>query len=116
MVAVLVAMANCGDALAQNGTWTATTSGSWQITSNWSGGIVGTGSANTATFAPDITSDVTVTNNQQRLIGTMVFGTASAPTGTGNWIVSGSLFTVNNGGSNFCVRQRTCQQRHDHRQ
>ena len=103
MVAVLVAMANCGDALAQNGTWTATTSGSWQITSNWSGGIVGTGSANTATFAPDITSDVTVTNNQQRLIGTMVFGTASAPTGTGNWIVSGSLFTVNNGGSNATI-------------
>ena len=103
MVAVLVAMANCGDALAQNGTWTATTSGSWQITSNWSGGIVGTGSANTATFAPDITSDVTVTNNQQRLIGTMVFGTASAPTGTGIWIVSGSLFTVNNGGSNATI-------------
>ena len=100
MVAVLVAMANCGDALAQNGTWTATTSGSWQITSNWSGGIVGTGSANTATFAPDITSDVTVTNNQQRLIGTMVFGTASAPTGTGNWIVSGSTFVFANGLAN----------------
>ena len=100
MVAVLVAMANCGDALAQNGTWTATTSGSWQITSNWSGGIVGTGSANTATFAPDITSDVTVTNNQQRLIGTMVFGTASAPTGTGNWIVTSSTFVFANGLAN----------------
>jgi fibronectin-binding autotransporter adhesin len=33
----------------------------------------------------------------------MVFGTASAPTGTGNWIVSGSLFTVNNGGSNATI-------------
>jgi len=100
MVAVLLAMANCGDALAQNGTWTSTTSGSWQITSNWSGGIVGTGSANTATFAPDITSDVTVTNNQQRLIGTMVFGTASAPTGTGNWIISSSTFVFANGLAN----------------
>jgi fibronectin-binding autotransporter adhesin len=100
MVAGLLAMANCGDALAQNGTWTSTTSGSWQIPSNWSGGIVGTGSANTATFAPDITSDVTVTNNQQRLIGTMVFGTASAPTGTGNWIVSSSTFVFANGLAN----------------
>jgi fibronectin-binding autotransporter adhesin len=103
MVAGLLAMVNCGDALAQNGTWTATTSGTWGTTSNWSGGIIGTGLANTATFAPDITSDVTVTNNQQRLIGSMVFGTASAPTGTGTWIVSGSLFTVNNSGSNATI-------------
>jgi fibronectin-binding autotransporter adhesin len=103
MVAVLVAMANCGNALAVDGTWTATTSGTWGTTSNWSGGIVGTGTAGIATFAPDITSDVTVTNNQSRLIGSMVFGTASAPTGTGTWIVSGSLFTVNNSGSNATI-------------
>jgi fibronectin-binding autotransporter adhesin len=87
-------------ALAVDGTWTATTSGSWQITSNWAGGIVGTGSAGIATFAPDITSDVTVTNNQSRAIGSMVFGTDSAPTGTGIWIVSGSLFTFTNGTAN----------------
>jgi fibronectin-binding autotransporter adhesin len=103
MVAGLLAMANCGDALAVDGTWTATTSGTWGTTSNWSGGIVGTGTAGIATFAPDITSDVTVTNNQSRLIGSMVFGTASAPTGTGTWIVSGSLFTVNNSGSNATI-------------
>jgi fibronectin-binding autotransporter adhesin len=96
LVSVLVAV----PALAVDGTWTATTSGSWQITGNWLGGIVGTGSAGIATFAPDITSDVTVTNNQSRSIGTMVFGTASAPTGTGNWIVSGSLFTFTNGAAN----------------
>ena len=60
LVSVLVAV----PALAVDGTWTATTSGSWQITGNWLGGIVGTGSAGIATFAPDITSDVTVTNNQ----------------------------------------------------
>jgi len=90
-------------ALAVDGTWTATTSGTWGTTSNWSGGIIGTGTAGIATFAPDITSDVTVTNNQQRLIGSMVFGTASAPTGTGTWIVSGSLFTVNNSGSNATI-------------
>ncbi len=90
-------------ALAVDGTWTATTSGTWGTTSNWSGGIIGTGTAGIATFAPDITSDVTVTNNQQRLIGSMVFGTASAPTGTGTWIVSGSLFTVNNSGSNGTI-------------
>jgi fibronectin-binding autotransporter adhesin len=103
MVAGLLGLANCGEALAVDGTWTATTSGSWQITSNWSGGIVGTGSAGIATFAPDITSDVTVTNNQSRAIGSMVFGTASAPTGTGNWIVSGSLFTFTNGGNNGTI-------------
>ena len=103
MVAGLLGLANCGDALAVDGTWTATTSGSWQITSNWSGGIVGTGSAGIATFAPDITSDVTVTNNQSRAIGSMVFGTASAPTGTGTWIVSGSLFTFTNGGNNGTI-------------
>jgi len=90
-------------ALAVDGTWTATTSGTWGTTSNWSGGIVGTGTAGIATFAPDVTSDVTVTNNQSRLIGSMVFGTASAPTGTGTWIVSGSLFTVNNSGSNAMI-------------
>jgi fibronectin-binding autotransporter adhesin len=100
LVSVLVAV----PALAVDGTWTATTSGSWQITGNWLGGIVGTGSAGIATFAPDITSDVTVTNNQSRSIGTMVFGTASAPTGTGNWIVSGSLFTfTNNPASNATI-------------
>jgi fibronectin-binding autotransporter adhesin len=87
-------------ALAVDGTWTATTSGSWQITSNWLGAIVGTGSAGIATFAPDITSDVTVTNNQSRTIGSMVFGTAGAPSGTGNWIVTGSLFTFTNGTAN----------------
>ncbi len=100
----LVSVLATAPALAQNGTWTSTTNGAWNITSNWSGGIVGTGSANTATFAPDITSDVTVTNNQSRAIGTMVFGTASAPTGTGNWIVSGSLFTfTNNPASNATI-------------
>ena len=52
-------------ALAVNGTWTATTSGTWGTTSNWSGGIIGTGSAGIATFAPDIASDVTVTNNSE---------------------------------------------------
>jgi len=87
-------------ALAVNGTWTATTSGTWGTTSNWSGGIIGTGSAGIATFAPDIASDVTVTNNQTRTIGSMVFGTDSAPTGTGIWIVSGSLFTFTNGTAN----------------
>ncbi len=97
---VVLSALSASPSLAQNGTWTSTTSGSWQITSNWLSGIVGTGSANTATFAPDITSDVTVTNNQQRLIGTMVFGTASAPTGTGNWIVSGSTFVFANGLAN----------------
>ncbi|MFM9023944.1 MAG: beta strand repeat-containing protein, partial [Planctomycetaceae bacterium] len=83
-------------AVALDGTWTATTSGTWGTTTNWQGGIVGTGTGFTATFAPDITSDVTVTNNQQRAIGSLVFGTVDG-TNSGNWLVSGSQITVTNG-------------------
>ena len=87
-------------ASAIDGTWTSTTSGTWGTASNWLGNIIGTGSAGIATFGSDIASDVTVTNNQSRTIGSMVFGTAGVPSGTGNWIVTGSLFTFTNGTAN----------------
>ncbi|MFM7206067.1 MAG: beta strand repeat-containing protein [Planctomycetaceae bacterium] len=96
-VAAFLGLAPCGDALAASGTWTATTSGSWNTTSNWSGGTIGTGTAFTATFGPDIGSDVTVTNDQQRAIGTLVFGTAASPLGAGNWTVTGSAVVMNMG-------------------
>ena len=87
------------DAAAASGTWTSTTSGSWTTTSNWAGGIVGSGTGFTAWFAPDITSDVTVTNNQQRTIGGLIFGTTGTATGTGNWLVTGSNLVFTNGGT-----------------
>ncbi|MBU6222023.1 MAG: autotransporter-associated beta strand repeat-containing protein [Planctomycetes bacterium] len=87
------------DAAGASGTWTATTSGSWTDTTNWAGGIVGTGTGFTATFAPDILTDVTVTNNAQRAIGSLVFGTAAPASGTGTWLVTGSNLVFTNGGT-----------------
>jgi len=98
MLAIVVASVPRG-AAAANGTWTATTSGSWTDVGNWAGGIVGTGTGFTATFAPDITSNLTVTNNAQRAIGSLVFGTATPASGTGNWLVTGSNLVFTNGGT-----------------
>ncbi|MFM7206820.1 MAG: beta strand repeat-containing protein, partial [Planctomycetaceae bacterium] len=96
-LAVLVAL-SAGPVLAQaNGTWTATTSGTWGTASNWLNNIIGTGTGFTATFGPDIASDVTVTNNAQRAVGAIVFGTAASPSGTGAWTVTGSNVVMNQG-------------------
>jgi fibronectin-binding autotransporter adhesin len=81
---------------AADGTWTATTSGSWGTAGNWLNNTIGTGTGSTATFGADIASDVIVTNNQQRAIGSLIFGTVGG-TNSGNWLVSGSQITVTNG-------------------
>lgn len=99
MILALAIAAAPRTAAAASGTWTSTTSGSWTDIGNWAGGIVGTGTGFTATFAPDIVSDVTVTNNQQRTIGSLVFGTATPPSGTGAWLVTGSNLVFTNGGT-----------------
>lgn len=97
-LAVILALA-AGPALGQaNGTWSAAavSGASWGTASNWVGNTIGTGTGFTATFAPDIASDFTVTNNAQRALGSLVFGTV-AGTNSGNWLVSGSQITVTNG-------------------
>ena len=83
--AVLVALLVLwGNASAQDGTWTNTSSGNWSDANNWSGGIVADGSGNTAYFTNDITADLTVHLDSARTNGSLVFGDANTNTAA-NW-------------------------------
>jgi autotransporter-associated beta strand protein len=58
---------------AQSGAWNtvATTGGSWGNVANWQGGMIASGSGNTATFALDFTAGASVTLDGSRTIGTV---------------------------------------------
>ncbi|MFM8414811.1 MAG: autotransporter-associated beta strand repeat-containing protein [Planctomycetota bacterium] len=90
MLAALLALAS-DQVLAASGSWSATVSGNWSNSANWSGGTIADGVGFTATFANDITSDVTVTLDSPRTISTVVFGDAATATAA-NW-------TLGNGGT-----------------
>src|SRR5688572_1114151 len=66
-------------ALAQSADWNtaATAGGSWGIPTNWQGGIVPSGVANTAGFALDFLAGSTVTLDGDRLIGTILSSSAT---------------------------------------
>jgi fibronectin-binding autotransporter adhesin len=88
-------------ALALDGSWDVDASGDWSVTTNWAGGVVGTGNGFTATFANDITADRTVTLDTTRAVGSLVFGDAD-PASAANWVLARSAtqsFTLNNGTS-----------------
>jgi fibronectin-binding autotransporter adhesin len=87
LVAGVAAVLICGSALAVDGSWSATTSGSWSDPLNWEGGTIANGLGFTATFASDITSDVTVTLDANQELTSVIFGDAD-PATTGTWSIA----------------------------
>ena len=75
-----------GPVLADSGSWSATTSGTWGDPANWDGGTVADGAGFTATFASDISSEVTVTLDSNRTLNSVVFGDADPGT-AGSWVI-----------------------------
>jgi hypothetical protein len=65
---------------AQSGAWNtaATAGGSWGDVANWQGGMIASGSGNTATFALDFTAGASVTLDGSRTIGTVSTSSANA--------------------------------------
>jgi len=87
-VLTLVAVAQSG--LAQTGTWSQSTAGTynWSTTGNWTGGVVADGANNTANFTTSgLTGDITVNLDTARTIGNLVFDN---PTNTYYWNVTGT--------------------------
>jgi fibronectin-binding autotransporter adhesin len=93
MVVALLGLATCGEAVAVSGSWTATTSGTWSIAGNWSGGTIATGSGFTATFANNITSNVDVNLDSTRNLSAVVFGDANTSSAA-SWTISGTTLTL----------------------
>lgn len=73
--------------LAASGSWSATTSGTWSDAANWTDGTIADGLGFIATFASDITSDVTVTLDSNRTLNTVVFGDAD-PANIADWNIA----------------------------
>jgi fibronectin-binding autotransporter adhesin len=60
-------------AKAADGSWTLNANGNWNTTTNWAGGVVGSGAGFTATFDIDVTADRTITTDANITIGNLVF-------------------------------------------
>lgn len=71
---------------ADSATWNATTGGLWSDTTKWNGGVPADGAGFTASFVANITSDQTVTLDQDRTIGGLTF--TDATTASSNWILA----------------------------
>jgi fibronectin-binding autotransporter adhesin len=84
-------------------TWINASGGTWSTTGNWSGGLVGDGAENTASFSTlNITANRTVTLDSARTIGVIQFGDTS---GAQNWTLSGAnTLTMDRGASKPLVR------------
>jgi fibronectin-binding autotransporter adhesin len=104
IVATVLGMATCSDALAQTrGSWNVDADGLWSGTSNWLNNTVAGGISGTATFANNITADRTVTLDTARSLGSFVFGDANTSSAA-SWIVSGTApMTMNNGANSATI-------------
>lgn len=73
-----------------NGTWLPTTAGpfNWSTGTNWSGGIIASGTDSTAFFTPNITANQTVTLDTPRTIGNITF--TDSTTSSNNLTLSGA--------------------------
>lgn len=61
--------------LGNNGIWTNTNGGSWNTTTNWSGGVIASGANRSADFSTlNLTANATVTLNGTRTLGSLIFG------------------------------------------
>ena len=62
-------------ARAQSGTWTNLAGGSWAATTNWAGGMIASGSGDTADFSTlKLPASPTVTLDASWTIGNLIFG------------------------------------------
>jgi len=91
-----------------NGTWSVDTSGNWNDTANWSGGLVADGTGYTADFSTvNITASRTVTLDVSHDIGTLKFGD---PAGSQNWSLNstnGNSLTLSATLPSIVVNQNT---------
>lgn len=91
-----------------NGIWTSLASGNWGTVTNWSANTPANGIGATADFSTlNITSDLTVTLDQSRTIGSLKFGDTS---GGQNWTLAaaaGSTLTLEAEASTVTVNQNT---------
>jgi fibronectin-binding autotransporter adhesin len=78
LAAGLLAMAQKPAAAQTNGTWSATTGGSWPTASNWTGNQIATGVSGSAQFSSSISGIQTVTLDGDRTIGFMRFTSAGS--------------------------------------
>ena len=83
-----------------NGVWTASGSGSWGDTANWSGGNVPANQGDTASFGPGIGSNTaTIVVSGSKTLGGLTFAT----TGGGSYVLTrtdaSSVLTLANGGN-----------------
>jgi fibronectin-binding autotransporter adhesin len=78
LAAGLLAMAQKPAAAQTNGTWSATTGGSWPTASNWTGSQIATGVSGSAQFSSSISGIQTVTLDGDRTIGFMRFTSAGS--------------------------------------
>ena len=70
------------------GAWVADSGGNWGNESNWTAYIIPSGTAITAIFSNNITSDRVITNEAVRTIGNLVFGDADSSS-PGGWTLAG---------------------------
>lgn len=84
--------------LTGSGVWTANANGNWSETNRWSGNFVASGAGQTADFSTiNLTSNLIVTLDASRTIGTLKFGDAS---GTQTWTITNNgaaTLTLNTG-------------------
>ena len=104
MAIAFLAGVGSSNARAQGAEWNtaATAGGSWGIPSNWQGGIVPSGAANTAGFTLDFIAGASVTLDGDRLIGTILSsgatpwnldsGTGGTLTVAGITVIGGPVF------------------------
>lgn len=89
-----------------SGNWISNASGNWSNAANWQGGTIADGFANTAGFDTlDITTDVTVTLDTSRTIGSLVVGDTN---GTHRYTIAasgGSTLTFDNDANAALLQQ-----------
>ena len=87
LAAAIATMLSSHVAQAADGTWSNDGNSLWDTTTNWTGGIVASGSGATANFNTlNITADRTVSLDSARTIGTLIFGDATSSHG---WLLDG---------------------------
>jgi autotransporter-associated beta strand protein len=73
VISLLLLLAGVLTSPAQNGTWTSDYDGVWSDATNWFGGVIASGSGNTAIFSNDLASAVIVNLDSARTVGSLLF-------------------------------------------
>ena len=93
-------------AITADGTWRADASGNWSDSTKWGSGVVADGAGNSAFFNTlDITTNVTVTLDTSRTIGSLLIADLNATHKYTIGSSGGSTLTFDNAGSNSSLEQ-----------